>query len=123
MVTKTAHRTLDDLALIGQLPAAAGVAERALALVYADQGQLPQALDHLHSWQRLAPNDAEPHRALAQVYLQLTRIPDALTEQTLVVQLNPTSASDWNDLGVMAIWGVAGVLIALRRWQWAPRRG
>ncbi len=29
----------------------------------------------------------------------------------------------WHDLGVMAIWGVAGVLVALRRWQWAPRRG
>jgi ABC-2 type transport system permease protein len=29
----------------------------------------------------------------------------------------------WHDLGVMAIWGVAGVLVALRRWRWAPRRG
>jgi ABC-2 type transport system permease protein len=29
----------------------------------------------------------------------------------------------WHDLGVMAIWGVAGVLVAVRRWQWAPRRG
>jgi ABC-2 type transport system permease protein len=29
----------------------------------------------------------------------------------------------WHDLLVMAIWGVAGVLIALRRWRWAPRRG
>ena len=28
----------------------------------------------------------------------------------------------WNDLGVMAIWGAAGVFIALRRWQLAPRR-
>jgi Flp pilus assembly protein TadD len=78
-------------------------AERTLALVYADQGQLPQALGHLQSWQRLAPNDAEPHRALAQVYLQLTRIPDALAQQTLVVQLNPRSASDWNDLGVIEV--------------------
>jgi ABC-2 type transport system permease protein len=29
----------------------------------------------------------------------------------------------WHDLGVMAIWGVVGVALALRRWQWAPRRG
>jgi ABC-2 type transport system permease protein len=29
----------------------------------------------------------------------------------------------WHDLGVMAIWGVGGVIVALRRWRWAPRRG
>ncbi len=29
----------------------------------------------------------------------------------------------WHDLLVMAIWGVAGVLIAVRRWEWSPRRG
>jgi ABC-2 type transport system permease protein len=29
----------------------------------------------------------------------------------------------WGDLGVMAIWGVVGVAVAARRWQWAPRRG
>jgi ABC-2 type transport system permease protein len=29
----------------------------------------------------------------------------------------------WHDLGVMALWGAGGVLLALRRWQWAPRRG
>jgi ABC-2 type transport system permease protein len=29
----------------------------------------------------------------------------------------------WHDLLVMAIWGLAGVLVALRRWRWAPRRG
>ncbi|HWE68402.1 MAG TPA: ABC transporter permease [Acidimicrobiales bacterium] len=29
----------------------------------------------------------------------------------------------WHDLLVMAIWGVVGVALALRRWQWAPRRG
>lgn len=28
----------------------------------------------------------------------------------------------WHDLEVMAIWGVVGLLIALRRWQWSPRR-
>jgi ABC-2 type transport system permease protein len=28
----------------------------------------------------------------------------------------------WHDLGVIAIWGVAGAVVALRRWEWAPRR-
>jgi Flp pilus assembly protein TadD/mono/diheme cytochrome c family protein len=88
-------------------------AERALALVYAGQGDLSHAVDHLEGWKRLAPNDAEAHRALAQVYLQLARIPDALAEQTLVVQLNPNSASDWNDLGVIQVH--AGDRAAARR--------
>ena len=34
-----------------------------------------------------------------------------------------TSPWAWHDLGVMAIWGVIGVVVTLRRWQWAPRRG
>lgn len=29
----------------------------------------------------------------------------------------------WHDLGVVAIWGAVGVVVALRRFQWAPRRG
>jgi ABC-2 type transport system permease protein len=29
----------------------------------------------------------------------------------------------WHDLGVIALWGVAGVFVAVRRWEWAPRRG
>jgi ABC-2 type transport system permease protein len=37
----------------------------------------------------------------------------------------PPGASPWawHDLLIMAIWGVGGVLVALRRWRWAPRRG
>jgi ABC-2 type transport system permease protein len=34
-----------------------------------------------------------------------------------------TSPWAWRDLGVMAIWGAAGVVVAVRRWKWAPRRG
>ena len=34
-----------------------------------------------------------------------------------------TSPWAWHDLGVMAIWGVVGVVVTFRRWQWAPRRG
>ncbi len=29
----------------------------------------------------------------------------------------------WNDLSVVAVWGVVGALVAVRRWQWSPRRG
>jgi ABC-2 type transport system permease protein len=29
----------------------------------------------------------------------------------------------WHDLLVMGIWGVGGVVLGLRRWQWSPRRG
>ncbi|MGH9044501.1 MAG: ABC transporter permease [Acidimicrobiales bacterium] len=28
----------------------------------------------------------------------------------------------WGDMLAMALWGAAGVLVALRRWSWAPRR-
>jgi ABC-2 type transport system permease protein len=31
--------------------------------------------------------------------------------------------SVWNDLLVIALWGVAGVVLALRRWEWSPKRG
>jgi ABC-2 type transport system permease protein len=34
-----------------------------------------------------------------------------------------TSSWPWNDLLVIAIWGVVGTLVAARRWQWSPRRG
>ena len=76
-------------------------AERLFALALAAGGDLDQALLHLQAWQRLTPQDPDAHRALAQVYLQLTRLTDALAEQRLVLQLAPDSASDWNDLGVI----------------------
>jgi ABC-2 type transport system permease protein len=31
--------------------------------------------------------------------------------------------SPWNDILVMAVWGVAGVFLAMRRWEWSPKRG
>ena len=74
---------------------------RLLALVYANEGELPKTVEHLQAWQKLAPTDPEPHRALAQVYAQMGRQPEALREQQTVVKLAPNSASDWSDLGVM----------------------
>lgn len=34
-----------------------------------------------------------------------------------------TALWPWRDLGVMLIWGVAGIAVGLRRWSWSPRRG
>jgi ABC-2 type transport system permease protein len=31
--------------------------------------------------------------------------------------------SIWNDLLVIAVWGVIGAFVALRRWDWSPKRG
>jgi ABC-2 type transport system permease protein len=31
--------------------------------------------------------------------------------------------SIWNDLLVIVIWGVVGAFVALRRWEWSPKRG
>jgi ABC-2 type transport system permease protein len=32
-------------------------------------------------------------------------------------------SSPWNDVFVMAVWGVAGAFVGVRRWSWSPRRG
>jgi len=29
----------------------------------------------------------------------------------------------WHDLLIVAIWGVVGAFVAMRRWKWSPRRG
>ena len=29
----------------------------------------------------------------------------------------------WHDLGVMALWGLGGAFVGLRRWTWSPKRG
>jgi len=82
-------------------------AHHLLALAFASGDSpgdnLAAALDQLRRWQALAPADAEPHRALAQVLAQMGRMEDALHEQNAAVALAPQSASDWNDLGVLEI--------------------
>jgi ABC-2 type transport system permease protein len=34
-----------------------------------------------------------------------------------------SAAWQWTDLKVMVLWGVGGIIVASRRWRWAPRRG
>jgi len=88
-------------------------AERTLALVYAGEGETEKALERLEVWAKLAPKDVDAHRALAQVLAQLTRLSEALLEEKIVVKLQPDSAGDWNDLGVME--ARAGDKVAARR--------
>jgi Flp pilus assembly protein TadD len=88
-------------------------AQQMLAVVYAGTGSLGKALEHLEAWQKLRPDNAEPHRALAQVYGQMGRMEDAIREQKTVVRLVPGAANDWNDLGAME--ARAGDKVAARR--------
>jgi ABC-2 type transport system permease protein len=30
--------------------------------------------------------------------------------------------SVWSDVGVIALWGLVGAIVAVRKWQWSPRR-
>ena len=54
-------------------------------------------------------------------YLPVRRLIVAL--QDSFNHIPGTSPWAWNNLGIIAIWGAVGVYLALRRWQWAPRRG
>jgi ABC-2 type transport system permease protein len=64
-----------------------------------------------------------PGSAVAKVtdYLPVRRLIVAL--QDSFSHIPGVSPWAWHDLGVIALWGVVGVFLALRRWQWAPRRG
>jgi ABC-2 type transport system permease protein len=60
----------------------------------------------------------------------LAKVSDYLPVRRLIVALQDSfnhvpgvSPWAWHDLGVIALWGAAGVFLALRRWQWSPRRG
>jgi ABC-2 type transport system permease protein len=60
----------------------------------------------------------------------LAKVGDYLPVRRLIVAMQDSfnhvhgaSPWAWHDLGVIAIWGVAGFYVALRRWQWSPRRG
>jgi Flp pilus assembly protein TadD len=76
-------------------------AERELALVYAGENRLALAVQHLKAWQKLVPNEPDPHRALSQVYRQMGQLTDSQREQRAVLAILPQSSGDWNDLGVI----------------------
>jgi ABC-2 type transport system permease protein len=69
-------------------------------------------------WYPIAPGSA------------LAKVTDYFPIRHLIVGLEDSfnnipgaSPWGWHDMLVIAIWGVVGVFLALRRWQWAPRRG
>jgi Flp pilus assembly protein TadD len=90
--------------------------EQMLAVAYAGEGAMPEALQHLQRWAQLVPQSVESHRALAQVYGQMDRGDEAVREQKLVVTMEPKNADDWNDLGVMEA-GVGDKLSARRAFE------
>jgi ABC-2 type transport system permease protein len=60
----------------------------------------------------------------------LAKVSDYLPVRRLIVALQNSfnhvpgvSPWAWHDLEVIALWGAAGVFLALRRWKWSPRRG
>jgi ABC-2 type transport system permease protein len=64
----------------------------------------------------------DPHSGLAQVsgYFPIRHMIVAV-----YAPFNPrpgVSGWSWGDLGALAIWAAAAVLVALRRWSWAPYR-
>jgi ABC-2 type transport system permease protein len=65
----------------------------------------------------------KPHTTLANVsgYFPVRHLITAV-----LASFNLPAGTDpwaWGDLAVMAMWGVAGLVIAMRRWEWSPRRG
>jgi ABC-2 type transport system permease protein len=60
----------------------------------------------------------------------LAKVSDYFPIRRLIVSLQDsfnhipgTSPWAWGSLGVIAVWGAVGLVLALRRWEWAPRRG
>ncbi|MHB8341219.1 MAG: ABC transporter permease [Mycobacteriales bacterium] len=67
----------------------------------------------------------KPHSALARLsgYFPVRHLNAAIF--TAFDPLLPHGAAhgfDWSDLRVVVIWAIIGVLVAIRRWRWVPRR-
>jgi ABC-2 type transport system permease protein len=55
-------------------------------------------------------------------YFPVSHMINATVRPFLAAAGVPVSVWSWHDILVMAVWGVGGMLVALRRWSWAPRR-
>ena len=68
-----------------------------------------------------------PRRPAAQRRHPLRRpLPDPPLLRGLLRRLRPAAAAPalaWDNLAVVAIWGVAGLLLAIRFFRWTPRGG
>jgi ABC-2 type transport system permease protein len=77
-----------------------------------------------------------PLEFISGIFVPSNQIPDWMNSVAGVFPLkplfdailhafNPTTTGagvSWGDLGVVAAWGVAGLLFALRRFRWSPKR-
>jgi ABC-2 type transport system permease protein len=62
----------------------------------------------------------KPHTGLAE-FTGLFPIRHMIT--ALVDSYNGLPGNSvWNDVGVLVLWGAGGAFVAVRRWQWSPRR-
>ena len=72
---------------------------------------------------RLHPRDRDPRRRARR----RRRLPDPPFLRGLLRRLRPAGAAapafEWGDLAVVAAWGVAGLVLAIRYFRWTPRRG
>jgi Flp pilus assembly protein TadD/mono/diheme cytochrome c family protein len=78
-------------------------AHQLLGAVYAQAGELADALAEFQAFQKLKPRDAAPHLALAKVYAAMGRLPEAVREQRAALAIDATNPGDWNDLGVLEV--------------------
>ena len=74
---------------------------------------------------------------LSGVFIPETEIPETVLDVASVFPIRPFfeaflagfdpsaggAGFEWGQLGVVAIWGVAGLAIAVRAFRWAPRGG
>jgi ABC-2 type transport system permease protein len=68
------------------------------------------------------PNKSGSGLAQFSAYFPVSHMINATVYPFLAAAGVPVSAWRWHDILVMAIWGVGGMVVALRRWSWAPRR-
>jgi len=76
-------------------------AHQLLGNVYAQSGQLADALQQFEAVRALHPNDPIPHREIAQVYEMMGDLNSAIRELNSALAVDPQNADDWNNLGVV----------------------
>jgi tetratricopeptide (TPR) repeat protein len=71
-------------------------AHRFLSVIYFDQGDMVQAVEHLNEVARLDPKDAKPHRLMGVIYQDLDRPDDAIPafEEALARSPQPALANE-----------------------------
>ena len=76
------------------------LANRDLALVLRFQGELDQAMVHLHRTLELEPDQPEGHYNLAQAYREQGKLDDAVRHYLRAIELQPAFSEAHNKLGV-----------------------